>query len=127
MKKRTRRHTATIRLFSVSVLLISIVLGTASQVSHHKNSGASALTGREKHVIIVQVEKEDTLWSIASEYYTSDCGTMNSYIKEIKESNHLSSDTIYEDSTILVPVWEQQIDASHDIQTEVVASSDPIS
>ena len=52
---------------------------------------------------------------------------MNSYIKEIKESNHLSSDTIYEDSTILVPVWEQQIDASHDIQTEVVASSDPIS
>lgn len=127
MKKRTRRHTATIRLFSVSVLLISIVLGTAFQVSHHKNSDASALTGREKHVIIVQVEKEDTLWSIASEYYTSDCGTMNSYIKEIKESNHLSSDTIYEDSTILVPVWEQQIDASHDIQTEVVTSSDPIS
>lgn len=127
MKKRTRTHTATIRLFSISVLLISVVLGTMFQVSQHKHSATSALTGREKHVITVSVKKEDTLWSIASEYYTSDCGTMNSYIKEIQESNHLSSDTIYEGSTILVPVWERQIDASHDVQTEVVASSDPIS
>ena len=60
---------------------------------------------REKRVVSVMVEEDDSIWSIAKQYYTEECGSMKDYIAEIKKCNSISSDTIYAGYPLLVPVW----------------------
>ncbi len=60
---------------------------------------------REKLVTSVKIEKGDSLWSIASQYFTDEYDDINSYIAEIMYSNGLTSDVIHEGSYIIVPYY----------------------
>lgn len=66
---------------------------------------AEKLITKEKKVISVKIEKGDTLWSIANEYISEEYTDLNSFIQEIKFSNGLTSDQIYEGRYIIVPVY----------------------
>lgn len=68
---------------------------------------AQKLRDSKKQIVSVQINKGDTLWSIAGRYITDDYKDMNSYIEEIKETNGLSSDTIHEGKYIVVPYFAQ--------------------
>jgi LysM repeat protein len=67
---------------------------------------------REKKVVSVMVEPEDTIWEIADEYYTAECGSLSDYVQEIKRCNSLDSDTIYAGYSLLVPVWVSDTETS---------------
>lgn len=67
---------------------------------------------REKHIISVPVEREDTLWDLAKQYYTEECGTMKEYIAEIKQCNALDNDTIYAGYSLVIPVWYSDQEAA---------------
>ncbi|NLK74863.1 MAG: LysM peptidoglycan-binding domain-containing protein [Clostridiales bacterium] len=60
---------------------------------------------RYKRVTTVEIKKGDTLWSIASDYITDEYRDINDYIKEIKDSNGLDSDTIHAGNYIIVPYY----------------------
>lgn len=60
---------------------------------------------RYKRVTSVEVKKGDSLWSIASNYMTDEYRDINEYIKEIKSSNGLVSDTIHAGNYIIVPYY----------------------
>jgi nucleoid-associated protein YgaU len=66
---------------------------------------AEKSTDRIKTVTSVKIEKGQSLWDIARKYMTDEYKDMNSYIKEIKESNGLISDTIHEGQYIIVPYY----------------------
>ena len=51
------------------------------------------------------VQQGDTLWSIASKYYSDEYDDMNDYIKEIKYSNRMYSDDIHTGNYIIVPYY----------------------
>ncbi|SHO45714.1 LysM peptidoglycan-binding domain-containing protein [Anaerocolumna xylanovorans] len=68
---------------------------------------AQRLHDSKKQVVSIQINKGDTLWSIAGRYITDDYKDMNSYIREIKETNRLYSDTIHEGGYIVVPYYAQ--------------------
>lgn len=68
---------------------------------------AQRLHDSKKQVVSLQINKGDTLWSIAGRYITDDYRDMNSYIREIKETNGLSSDTIHEGCYIVIPYYAQ--------------------
>lgn len=54
----------------------------------------------------IEVQEGDTLWNIASAY--ADEGTsVKAYIKELKEINHLDSDSIQEGSYLTVAYTDQ--------------------
>ena len=72
--------------------------------SHLGNAKGSSQ--RTKKLTSVYVECGDSLWSIAEEFYTSECGDMKDYIKEIKLTNGLDSNTIRYGYTLLVPYYE---------------------
>ena len=55
--------------------------------------------------ISVPISSNDTLWSIAEEYYTDDCGSITNYINEIKRCNALTSDEIYAGNNIIIPLY----------------------
>lgn len=61
---------------------------------------------RIKTVTSIQIRKGDSLWSIAGEYITEEYSDRNDLIEEIKRCNGISSDTIHEDSYLLVPHYK---------------------
>lgn len=81
-----------------TILIISfLLLPTDVTAQKLHNSG--------KEIVSVQINKGDTLWSIAGRYITEEYKDMNDYIKEIKKTNGLTSDTIHEGGYIVVPYY----------------------
>ncbi len=93
-----------------SLLLMGVLaVGLCVCLSGYKETKAANI--RDMRPVSVMVQEDDTLWGIAQKYYTDECGSMKDYIKEIKECNHLTSDTIYEGYSLLVPVWMSEEEA----------------
>lgn len=82
-----------ILIFAVSAIVIAaccIGFGFISNAS----SKTDPDTGRVKRYTSVYIEEGDTLWSIAEQYISEEYDGMDSYIRELKQMNHVS-DTIY--------------------------------
>ncbi len=62
-------------------------------------------TDKTKTVTSVLIEEGDSLWSIASEYYSRECGDMKDYVDEIRDANHIFGDTINAGNYIIVPFY----------------------
>lgn len=97
-------------IFTVNCAILAFVFGIlVMAVGGHffssSDSQAQAANIRDKRVVSVMVEREDTIWTIASEYYTEECGSMKEYVAEIKKCNSLENDTIYAGYPLIVPVW----------------------
>jgi uncharacterized membrane protein YvbJ len=86
-----------------SIILALLVLFSMYFVS--KTVTAQREGRRIKLVTSVEIEKGDTLWSIASRYITEEYDDINDYIKELKNSNGLTSDTIHAGNFIIVPYY----------------------
>lgn len=100
-KRNTRELRKTLLVGILSVTLLLSGLSVLSPAFAEADSGKKTI----KLVESVRIGKGDSLWSIASEYYTEECGGMKRYINEIKRTNHLSSDTIHEGNYLLVPYY----------------------
>jgi FOG: LysM repeat len=70
-------------------------------------TATSSNEGNTKMITNIQVEKNDTLWNIASIYYTEEYTNIQDYIKEIKACNGLVSDTIYTGQHLIIPYFEK--------------------
>ncbi len=90
----------------LSGLCIAVVL-VISLLQLSTNVNAEKLQSSTKHITSIQIEKGDTLWSIASQYITDEYDNMNDYIKEIKKTNGLTSDTIHEGKYLVIPYYAQ--------------------
>lgn len=74
------------------------LFGSANQVEASEN------IEREKVVISIEVKEGDTLWGIASDYYTDDYEDVNELIDAIKKCNDIS-DHLKIGQKILVPYY----------------------
>ena len=74
------------------------LFGSANQVEASEN------IKREKVVISIEVKEGDTLWGIASDYYTDDYEDVNELIDAIKKCNDIS-DHLKIGQKILVPYY----------------------
>ncbi len=95
MKKRSIMAYAV--LVVMTAFIVNIFMST-NQVEASEN------IEREKIVISVEVEEGDTLWGIASEYYTDEYEDLNELINAIKKCNGIS-DTLKIGDKILVPYY----------------------
>ena len=91
-----------IRLIALLVLFIVITLTLifASKIVNAKMPG-----NRIKQVISVEIQRGDTLWSIASSYMSDEYEDLSEYIDEIMISNGLTSDMIHAGKYIIVPYY----------------------
>jgi hypothetical protein len=92
--------------FGMAVLLLVVIF---SVFFITKTVTAQRAADRTKLVTTVEVKKGDTLWDIASLYFTDEYDDLNEYIKEIKDSNGLVSDDIHAGNYIIIPYY---VDAS---------------
>lgn len=89
-------------ILCISILLIaSVIIFGASGISRD----VSANTHNEKYFKCISVERDDTLWSIAKEYISEEYDSMEAYIAEVMEINGLTSDTLYNGASIIVPYY----------------------
>jgi LysM repeat protein len=102
--------------FFLECTVIAFLLGAvfAGGISHlcPDPVKSQAANVREKRVVSVMVEPDDTIWEIADQYYTEECGSIKDYVAEIKRCNSLDSDTIYAGYSLIVPVWVSDTEAA---------------
>ena len=92
-----RRSCMILAVLFVAVLMVFVFTA--------KKNKAYGNTDAEKTCISIRIQEGDTLWEIASVYYTPECGSMKEYIKEIKQTNSLKSDSIHAGNYLLIPYY----------------------
>lgn len=97
IKKNTKIIGTGLILFCMLFLFIGILT---------TNSVEAKVEPKTKQVVSIQIQKGDTLWSIANEYISDEYESLNEYIDEIKMCNGLVSDTIHEGAYLIVPYFE---------------------
>lgn len=60
-----------------------------------------------KYYTQVRVERNDTLWSIAAEYMTSEYISMNQYVREVQEINDIGPVVEY-GQYLMVPYYSEE-------------------
>lgn len=107
MKYDAVRKVFKMRAVLFSLMLCTALLGISLFSLHPLLAAADSNVKAVKVVNSVMIEEGDSLWSIAERYYTKDFKSMKNYIKEIKMTNHLSSDTIHAGNYLIVPYYEK--------------------
>ena len=91
-------------LFLMTVCLVmTISIGLSGFLSNAKdNSGRTSY----KYYTSITVSSEDTLWSIAEKYMDNEhYESVNEYIQEVKNVNHLKSDIITYGEHLVIPYY----------------------
>lgn len=104
---RSRKKRYYPRRIAAAVLLIGylITLFTAETA----NADGAYEGGRYKYYTSVYVSQGDSLWSIASDYWTKEYPDVSSYIEEIKQLNQISSDTIKSGTYLCIPYYSGKL------------------
>lgn len=100
-KRAARKNIKWIGLAVIFIIILLTVIFTTKTVTatNHNN--------RVKQVTSVQIQKGDTLWSIASRYMSCEYKDLNEYIEEIMLSNGLTSDNIHAGNYIIIPYYAE--------------------
>ncbi len=61
-----------------------------------------------KYYTSIRVSSGDTLWDIAKEYRTEEYSDISSYIAEVREINHLSSNQITDGMYLCIPYYSEE-------------------
>ena len=91
MRKRQRK-------LSLAVLLcVAVIAATAISFSMVNTAEAGTPeSSRYKYYTSIQVEPGSSLWDIAEKYASSEYESLEAYIQEVRQINHLDEDTIEE-------------------------------
>ena len=104
-KKSNKRRGFLFRYFTNKAILVFciafLLILSLFFVTH--TLAADTSSDRVKTIESVRISEGDTLWSIAKEYYTVDCGNISDYISEIKRSIGLKSDVMHSGSYLIIP------------------------
>lgn len=86
----------------VSTLLLALLLSCVGFSIHARAGIAKKKNGKEKVVSSVCVREGDSLWSIASDFYTEEYSDINELIDAIKNCNGVS-EYIYIGQKLYIP------------------------
>lgn len=98
------RNILLILLTTISILLCVLIgssIGGSSQTVAAKNNSY-------KYYTSIEIEKGDTLWTIAKQYMTPEYASIQAYVEEVKELNQLGDDDIHAGQYLMVPYFSEQ-------------------
>lgn len=81
------------------------MIGLFSLLKFNSND-VKAESGRTLTCTRVMVEDNDTLWELASRFYSEEYGSIYNHIDAIKKTNDLASDTIKSGYYIIIPHYQ---------------------
>ena len=108
MNRRIRKEKVGVKGLLVAVFIIGFLVFLLFQTSNIANA-ATPNSVRHKYYTSVEIESGSSLWEIAEEYMTEEYDSVEDYIKEVKQINHLTEDLIYEGAYLCVPYYSSEI------------------
>ena len=87
----------------VLTLLVTSVLIFICMTS--RANASNAVAARDMKVKSIEILPGDTLWEIASANYSDEFGSIKNYVKKIKESNQLKTDSIHTGMYLIIPYY----------------------
>lgn len=99
----------TMKKVRIAFLIIAFIL-VGSLLIFSKTVKAQVAVKEDTSVkgyMYITVENNDTLWSIADTYIDSHYDSVYQYIREVKDLNGLTSDSIHSGSKLIIPVYAQ--------------------
>ena len=87
-------------LFGIVAVILAIILFAPSA-----NAEAESTVSYEKRIVSVRVTEDDSLWKIAERFYCEEKESIPEFIRTIKKTNHLESDTIYPDTYLVIQYY----------------------
>lgn len=104
-RERRRRAVRRQRLgLALGLLLIISSFTVLSGFTH-----AERQSGKYLYYTSVTVDKDDTLYGIASEYVNMQPRSLERYMKQIMELNHMKAPTVYYGQVIVVPYYSDEL------------------
>jgi hypothetical protein len=89
----------------IGMVLLFVVLMLAGIILAGSRTVEGARQPREKRFTSIQVKKGDSLWSIAKERMSPEYGSVQEYIEEVCETNHIYDEVITEDMYLVIPYY----------------------
>lgn len=97
------------KVFMIKCMVLSVVLiafiGIYGIFAVNASDNHTSKDEPVKYYTSISVESGDTLWDIAKEHRPEGC-SINSYINEIIELNHMNSSTLYAGQHIIIYYME---------------------
>lgn len=101
-RRRIAERNRRVGLFICLLLCSFMIILTAGQTIVTANQESY------KYYTNITVNSDDTLWTIAEEYYSKEFKDMHKYIKEVCEINDIGYD-IYPGQVIIVPYYSSEL------------------
>lgn len=96
-KRKVFLQKVAIAFLGVAVIILAILLFAPSVQAE-----AESTVSYEKRIVSVRVAENDSLWKIAERFYCEEKESIPEFVRSIKETNHLESDTIYPDTYLVI-------------------------
>ncbi len=108
-KRKIRRQRVIRNRIIFAVLSFMLILGIVFSVKAFNSKAVEETDVTYKYFKSLQIDKDDTLWSIAKEHIDySYYDNVNDYIEEVKSINHLKDDTIKYGQCIIIPYFSDE-------------------
>lgn len=104
--RRTAERKQQATLLAVLFVMTTAIIGCVVFGST-KTQAAPAETSY-KYYTSIQVQKGDTLWNIAGDYMTEEYASVNDYIAEICEINHIEDSDIHSGQYLTIPYYSDE-------------------
>ncbi len=105
-----REHIAVIKRRIVFIsLAVFIFFMSVFFLTQYASAGESI--NRHKTFTSVEIQSGDTLWSIATAFYTDDYKNISAYIDEIMKTNKLADENITAGAYLIVPYYTEKTES----------------
>lgn len=104
----------TMKKIRIIILIIAIIAsGSIIFFSNVVNAQEKVYEDNSvKGFMYITVSQDDTLWNIANDHIDSHYESIYQYIREVKELNGLTSDSIHSGARIIIPVYALATDVN---------------
>ena len=106
-KARIRRTKLILRSTLFTACIIAVLAICSSAILSKATTSDDPEKVFYKYYTQIEIEKGDSLWSLAGEYMANGpYESRKDYMEEVAEINQLTSTTIYEGQSLIVPYYE---------------------
>jgi len=90
------------KLVAITLIMVALFFVVVFLLPE-RTAAAGNSNGKTYTITSVQIEEGDSLWSLASQYYSEEFSSITNYITEIKRMNGITSDVLYAGNYLLIP------------------------
>ncbi len=109
--RRSRRRKELFKKIMIATLSVAVIILVILLFAPSGKAEAESTVSYEKRIVSVRVTENDSLWKIAERFYCEEKESIPEFIRSIKETNHLDSDTIYPDTYLVIQYYVKKTQA----------------